>query len=134
MDNKYIFTIIYILFVEFIWIYIINSNKYIKLTENIQKKQFKINYLYTIIAYVFVLASIFLISIPFAKSKIQNINKKEIIYKSLLYGGMVGFFIYGIYNLTSLSIYSDYDLIIGIMDTLWGTFLYASSTALFLTI
>ena len=56
------------------------------------------------------------------------------ILKSLLYGGLVGFFIYGIYNFTSLSIYNNYSLNIAIMDTLWGIFLYSTSVTLYLFI
>lgn len=38
MYNKYIYTIIYIFILEFIWIYLINSNNYVFITEVIQKK------------------------------------------------------------------------------------------------
>lgn len=49
-----------------------------------------------------------------------------------MYGGAVGFSIYGIYNFTSLAIYKDFDSSIGIIDTLWGTTLYTLTTFVFL--
>jgi uncharacterized membrane protein len=49
-----------------------------------------------------------------------------------MYGGAVGFSIYGIYNFTSLAIYKDMDSSIGIIDTLWGTTLYTLTTFVYL--
>ena len=106
MYYKYIFTILYILIVEFIWLYLINQKTYSDLTKSIQKTEMKINYLYTIIAYIVILSSIFILTIPFIKSKFnKNDNIKNKLLKALIYGSIVGFYIYGIYNLTSISIY-----------------------------
>jgi len=74
MYYKYICTIIYILLSEFIWIYLINSNNYASITKAVQKNELELNIKYAIIAYIFVLGSIFIIAIPFTKSKI---NKKR---------------------------------------------------------
>lgn len=49
-----------------------------------------------------------------------------------MYGGAVGFSIYGIYNFTSLAIYKDMDVSVGILDTLWGTTLYTLATFTYL--
>lgn len=135
MYSKYIYTIIYIFIAEFIWIYLINSNNYALITKKVQKEELMLNIKYTIVAYIFVLGSIFIIAIPFVNSKLIKKDKtNKSIFKSLLYGGIIGFFIYGIYNFTSLSIYKNYSLKIAIMDTLWGTFLYATSVTLYLFI
>ena len=135
MYSKYIYTIIYIFIAEFIWIYLINYNNYALITKKVQKEELILNIKYTIVAYIFVLGSIFIIAIPFVNSKLIKKDKtNKSIFKSLLYGGIIGFFIYGIYNFTSLSIYKNYSLKIAIMDTLWGTFLYATSVTLYLFI
>lgn len=135
MYYKYICTIIYIFIVEFIWIYLINSDNYALLTKNVQKNKLELNIKYSIITYIFVLGSIFIIAIPFTVSKLDKKEKKYIsILKSLIYGGLIGLYIYGIYNFTSLSIYKNYSLKIGIIDTLWGAFLYATSVTLYLFI
>ena len=52
--------------------------------------------------------------------------------QSFLYGGAVGFSIFGIYNFTSLAIYKDLDVSIAITDTIWGTTLYTLSTFIYL--
>jgi uncharacterized membrane protein len=49
-----------------------------------------------------------------------------------MYGGAVGFSIYGIYNFTSLAIYKDLEASIAITDTIWGTTLYTLATFVYL--
>jgi uncharacterized membrane protein len=133
MYCKYIFTILYILIVEFIWLYLINQKTYSDLTKSIQKTEMKINYLYTIIAYIVILSSIFILTIPFIKSKFnKNDSIKNKLLKALIYGSIVGFYIYGIYNLTSISIYSNYKLNIAIIDTIWGMILYSSASIIYI--
>lgn len=129
---KYIVTFIYVCIAEFVWLYLINSKNYANVTKQVQKTEMKVNVYYAFVAYLFVFASIFMLAVPFSKKYINKTDKKKnIILKSLFYGGMVGFFIYGIYNLTSISIYSNYTLEISIKDTLWGTFLYGTTVTLF---
>ena len=129
---KYIVTFIYVCIAEFIWLYLINSKNYANVTKQVQKTEMKVNVYYAFVAYLLVFASIFMLAVPFSKKYINKTDKKNnIILKSLFYGGMVGFFIYGIYNLTSISIYNNYTLEISIKDTLWGTFLYGTTVTLF---
>jgi len=93
---------------------------------------------HAIIAYIIILFSIFYVAIPFTTQNIKNIdaissaNVENKLLKSFMYGGAVGFSIYGIYNFTSLAIYKDMDSSIGIMDTLWGTTLYTLTTFVYL--
>ena len=56
------------------------------------------------------IASIIFINIPFIESKIKKTDSKtEIIKKSLLYSGLLGLCIYGIYNGTNLATLENYD-------------------------
>jgi uncharacterized membrane protein len=89
---------------------------------------------YAFIAYIIIIFSVLYVAIPFTT---QNMKKGEDdiatkLLKSFMYGGAVGFSIYGIYNFTSLAIYKDMDSSIGIIDTLWGTTLYTLTTFVFL--
>ena len=132
MYSKYIYTIIYIFIAEFIWLYLINSKRYISITEKIQKTKFNVNIKYAILSYVLVLISIFYVTVPFVISKISiNDNNKIKNIKIFIYSFIIGFLIYGIYNLTSLSIYTNYTFFIASIDTLWGGILYSTSTLLF---
>ncbi len=42
---------------------------------------------------------------------------------SFLYGALVGFVIYGIYDMTNLAVFKDWTLFIAIVDWCWGIFL-----------
>jgi uncharacterized membrane protein len=78
------------------------------------------------------------VAIPFTTQSIKkgdsirSISIETKLLKSFMYGGAVGFSIYGIYNFTSLAIYKDLDSTMGIIDTLWGTALYTITTFVFL--
>jgi len=70
--------------------------------------------------------SLFYVAIPFTMNYINKYDSyTDILYKSVIYGGVVGLSIYGIYNFTCLSFFDKYPLSTAIIDTIWGTFLYS---------
>jgi uncharacterized membrane protein len=44
---------------------------------------------------------------------------------------LLGVFVYGVYDLTVLSVFSKYTLEIALMDIVWGGILFASSVAIY---
>jgi len=131
---KYLIASIVLMFLDVAWISF-NMNAYKNTILKVQKSEMVPRIEHTILAYIIILFSVIFVAIPFT---IQNIKKSEDtsienkLLKSFMYGGAVGFSIYGIYNFTSLAIYKDMDSSIGIMDTLWGTTLYTLTTFTFL--
>ena len=129
---KYLIISVVLIFLDFMWISL-NMTAYSNTILKIQKSALEPRLEHTLIAYIIILFSVIYVAIPFT---VQNIKKGEAIenklLKSLMYGGAVGFSIYGIYNFTSLAIYKDMDTTVGIMDTLWGTTLYTLTTFAFL--
>ena len=129
---KYLIISVVLVFLDFIWISF-NMVSYSNTILKIQKTELEPRIEHTIIAYIIILFSVIYVAIPFT---VLNIKKGEAIenklLKSLMYGGAVGFSIYGIYNFTSLAIYKDMDTTVGIMDTLWGTTLYTLTTFAYL--
>jgi uncharacterized membrane protein len=115
----------------------LNLSTYSSAIQKVQKSPMNLRNLrseYAFIAYIIIVFSVLYVAIPFTT---QNIKKGEDdiatkLLKSFMYGGAVGFSIYGIYNFTSLAIYKDFDSSIGIIDTLWGTTLYTLTTFVFL--
>jgi uncharacterized membrane protein len=115
----------------------LNLSTYSSAIQKVQKSPMNLRNLrseYAFIAYIIIIFSVLYVAIPFTT---QNIKKGEDdiatkLLKSFMYGGAVGFSIYGIYNFTSLAIYKDFDSSIGIIDTLWGTTLYTLTTFVFL--
>lgn len=71
------------------------------------------------------IASIIFINIPFIDSK------TEIIKKSLLYSGLLGLFVY---SATNLTVFENYDIGLGLKDTLWGFVLYTIVTTTYFLI
>jgi uncharacterized membrane protein len=118
-----------------------NVSAYSSVILNVQKSPVRLRTDYAIIAYLFILFSVIYVAIPFTTQSIKkgdsirsirSISIETKLLKSFLYGGAVGFSIYGIYNFTSLAIYKDLDSTMGIIDTLWGTALYTITTFVFL--
>lgn len=121
--TKNIIIIIIVLILDILWI-TTNIDMYSKSIEKIQKSEINIRYHYAFIAYLFVIGTTIYITIPYALSRINNYDSNiNNLYYSFIYGGIIGFCIYGIYNFTCLSIYQDYDIKVAMIDTLWGTIL-----------
>lgn len=137
MDNNVKFVIVSFIYIilEIIWI-TSNLKMYNSNTIRIQGKLSNMTntiILYIIIVYLILLLSIIHIAIPLTLNNIKEEDKLEDkIYKSILYGGSVGFCIYGIYNLISLIIYENYEIKIAIIDTVWGVFIYSLLTLIYL--
>ena len=103
--------------------------------KSIQNKDIKINIIYALFTYLLMIASIIFINIPFIESKIKKTDSKtEIIKKSLLYSGLLGLFIYGIYNGTNLATLENYDITVALKDTLWGVIIYTIVTTTYFLI
>ena len=91
--------------------------------KSIQNKEIKINITHVLFTYVLMIASIIFID-----------NKTEIIKTSLLYSGLLGLCIYGIYSGTNLAVFENYDIGLGLKDTLWGFILYTIVTTTYFLI
>ena len=130
---KYLIVSIVLMVLDVAWI-ALNLTTYSSVIQKVQKSPVSLRNEHAFIAYLIILFSVIYVAIPFTT---QNMKKGENsienkLLKSFMYGGAVGFSIYGIYNFTSLAIYKDLDSSIGIMDTLWGTTLYTLTTFVFL--
>jgi len=134
---KYFIISIVIIFLDIAWISL-NLTKYSKEVFKVQKAALNLRYEHAIIAYIIILFSILYIAIPFTSQSIKiNNGSKDIsienkLLYSLMYGGALGFSVFGIYNFTSLAIYKDLDATIAITDTIWCTTLYTLSTFIYL--
>lgn len=134
---KYFIISIVIIFLDIAWISL-NLTKYSKEVFKVQKAAMSLRYEHAIIAYIIILFSILYIAIPFTQQSIKinngnkDINTENKLLYAFMYGGALGFSVFGIYNFTSLAIYKDLDTTIAITDTIWGTVLYTLSTFIYL--
>jgi len=133
---KYLIITVLLMVLDVAWI-TLNLSTYSSAIQKVQKSPMNLRSLrseYAFVAYIIIIFSVLYVAIPFTT---QNMKKGDDdiankLLKSFMYGGAVGFSIYGIYNFTSLAIYKDFDSSIGIIDTLWGTTLYTLTTFVFL--
>ena len=131
---KYFIICLVIIFLDIAWISL-NFSTYSNSILKVQKASLNLRYEHAIIAYILILFSVLYVAIPFTSQNIKNGSNNTIenkLLQSFLYGGAVGFSIFGIYNFTSLAIYKDLDFSIAITDTVWGTTLYTLSTFIYL--
>lgn len=130
---KYVIVCVIILIFDAIWIGS-NINMYSESVKEVQKSEMIVNKWSALLAYILVLFTSMYIAIPFTKLHIDK-NKDSILdklWKAFIYGGAVGFAVYGIYNTTCLSIYQNYSWLVALKDTIWGTFLNTITVFIYL--
>jgi len=105
-----------ILILDFIWIQLIMKRFYFKEFFKIGRKErgkLKPRLIPGLIVYLILALGISLFVIPIS----------DTLLKSLIYGGLFGLIIYGIYDLTNLSVLENYSKKLTIIDIIWGIFL-----------
>ncbi len=106
MNFKYIIiSAIVMLIMDYLYLSF-SKNSFINMVVNIQNSAFKFNIFGAIISYVLLIIA----NYHFIYKKKSNY------YESFL----LGIIIYGVFDGTNLAIFKNYDLKIGIIDTLWG--------------
>lgn len=111
LRNILILTIIFtIIDAGFLFLMKDNFNKIVK---KIQGSDLKLNMIYTILCYIFLIAIIYYFLI----------HKKATLIDAFL----LGLFTYGIFETTNMAIFKDWDPKIGFIDIIWGGILFSST-------
>ena len=105
-------------------IFVVLDGVYLNLVKNVFNKQIKsiqgtdiqINYIYTAITYIFLIFGLNYFIIQ------RN--------RSVKYAALLGLTIYAVYEFTNLSLFKNWSILIGIVDTIWGALLFGITTAL----
>jgi uncharacterized membrane protein len=85
--------------------------------QNIQQMPLKFRYYSIFLCYAFIILGLYYFII----------REK----RTWQYAFLLGLFVYGVYDLTVLSVFSKYKPEIAIMDMLWGGILFSSSTYIY---
>ena len=108
------FLIIVMLVLDFIWLSF-NKKNYDMWIQGIQGHQLIVKFWASLIAYSIMIAAVYWILIPLVY---QNPTD------GFMTGAKIGFVIYGIYNSTNMAIFSNYNIQMAVVDTIWGTVLF----------
>ena len=95
-------------------------NNFQSLIKKIQGSPLKMNLYATIACYILLVSSLYYF----------------VIYKkgSYLDAFLLGFFIYGVYETTNSAIFTNWNIYIAIVDTLWGGLLFLITTYLYYSV
>ena len=133
----YSILILYLLIADYLWL-TIQKPRYNGLVRRVQGSNIKVKMGWAALTYIVVVASVVLVALPMVGIvggvEGSKASGWELLMKCLVYGGGVGLCIYGIFNLTNMSIFNGYDMGVALLDTLWGVFLYTTSCLIFFTI
>ena len=128
----YLTFIIVVLLVDYVWL-TLNKSRYNFLVKKVQGTNLQINIVGAVLSYICVILTLFFFAIPKVKEQtLRNKSLKHLFIQSIIWGGGLGFLIYGVFNFTNIAIFKNYDVKVAAMDTLWGFTLYTLATFFFL--
>jgi uncharacterized membrane protein len=110
---------------DYVWI-TSQQGMYGKLVAGVQGSPMKVNLTAAAIAYAFVVMCFIGIVVPSIRG-----NGKKSFSSSFARGAIIGLGVYGVYNATNASIFSNYSTFAAIVDTIWGTLLFGTCAAIF---
>ncbi len=108
--NLFIKISIITLLLDSIYIYLIGYNDFNKMVNNIQNSEMKVNYFGAFLSYLFIISLIYYFII------LNNLSLEKAF--------LLGFLTYGVFDATNLALFTNYDFIIALKDTLWGGILF----------
>jgi uncharacterized membrane protein len=116
INIKIIFIIsIILLILDYIYISIF-SNHFNNQIYKVQNKPLKMNFTTTIMCYILLILGLYYFIIK------EN--------KPICEAFLLGILVYGVYELTTISLLSDWEIKTVIIDTLWGGILFSTTTYL----
>ena len=130
---KYIIISVLFIGIDTIWIFL-NHSLYLDNIKEIQGSSFEPNYVYMILTQMIMLIGLHMICIQFVYANIEKYKDYNRNLVAFLSGGLYGFVVNSIYNLTSLVAYKKYSIKITIMDVLWATTLYGSICTIYINL
>lgn len=110
------------LILDFIWLTMFMSKRYKVMIKDIQGEELKVKMIYAALVYLLMIIGQQVYVKPLIKSK------KDV----LIYGGLFGLIVFGIYDLTAGAVIKKWDLKLAIIDILWGVFLFTVSSLPFI--
>jgi uncharacterized membrane protein len=119
MIARLVIATVLMLAMDFVWLKT-NYDMYAKNTEAIQKAPMAVRRIPAVMSYLLmVLALALVLWIPELR-----------LFQRWLVASTLGLIIYGVYNATNAALLKDYDTLVALKDTLWGTFLLGTTVGI----
>lgn len=115
IKNILILSIVFLL-VDSVYLFLMKDN-FNRIIKAIQNESLKLNIIYTLACYIFLIASIFYFIIG------KNASLQDAFF--------LGLFIYGVFETTNLAIFKKWDPIVATVDTIWGGILFTLTTYIY---
>lgn len=106
---------------DYIWLKYIFIKPWKNMVTKIQISPFDTRIKYAVPVYLLIVLAIIVYVLP-------KINNKSIFKDSLVYGGLLGLIIYGVFDFTNMIFFEKYLLNLALIDMMWGTFLFTIVT------
>lgn len=110
--------------IDFLWLgFVVKKFNLQQLADigRIQNGDFKILYGPAVLVYVFMAAAVAFFVLP-------KFTSETSVLHVFLWGALMGLIIYGVYDMTNMSILKNYPWAFAIADMAWGTFVFAVVT------
>ncbi len=112
-----------VVLIDSLWILLVMNNQYNQMIAEVQNESILVRIIPTILSYLTIIISILLFSVP-------KINATSRFKDSLLFGGLLGFLMYGMFSFTNYALIKKWSLFVVLLDSVWGVFLYTIVTYL----
>ena len=113
MNIYFILSFLLFLVYDYFW-FQFSLPSYQKVVYSIQNSKMSVNLLSGALAYV--LLALGMVQLVLPRMKTANVQE------ALMYGGLYGLVMYGVFNFTNMAILKKWNLSTSLMDTLWGVF------------
>ncbi len=115
-----------IVILDFVWIGWLMKpfyHSHLRPLLNLVDGKLEVRLIPMILTYVVMILIIISVALPLANAYAGDSG-----WAVLAIGALTGILVYGLYNLTNLTLLKDWDLTVTIVDTLWGAVIFGLST------
>lgn len=135
-----IISVLILLVLDAGYIYAIKDG-YMNMVKHIQGGHItQVNIYAAVLSYIFVVLGLVLYVLPYAekiKLTMNGVGRLSVtskLYIAVVVGALFGAIVYGVYNTTNMALFKDFSLSFALFDIIWGSFLYLTSTFVYLLI
>jgi len=112
-----IYTIIFMLLVDSLYLSTIGKYLFKDMVQTIQHKPLTLNVWGVLGSYTSLMILLYVFIF-------ENSSKNNLLFKAFL----LGFFVYGVFDFTNLALFTDYNILHGLVDMIWGGTLFVIVT------